>query len=406
MSRFHFDENVMENAAASLKAVNQELGGCLVELMLIKTVVQKEKGYNINEICNKLGNENDKLKYCCERTVEGAEEINQIKSIVAQYDNKTIYVRSEVVQYVEAHSINNRYQDPFFKYTTANSDIVEKYISSNIWNFVRSQTYDAFWATLTRGGYEQSIVYESLRSVIDSLNPDNSIQNQLAGILNKYDLNEIESNVNLAKEKVDELINVDGLSDLVKYLKEAKFDIKIIAILASDYSINLEYLASLERTLQSTGMDTEVLNKVMSAMRNDYQNKYLDAVKQMSVQAIKSLSEEALKAYVPGGELVMSIKKYSDIYMNINDGGKTMDSQKTFVAMQTYSANVSASLEKLGNKIASGDYTQQELADFKNMFELAKSMRVKMYESALEFTAGEEKATCEEALNYYKNLTM
>jgi len=202
------------------------------------------------------------------------------------------------------------------------------------------------------------------------------------------------------------LINVDGLSDLVKYLKEAKFDIKIIAILASDYSINLEYLASLERTLQSTGMDTEVLNKVMSAMRNDYQNKYLDAVKQMSVQAIKSLSEEALKAYVPGGELVMSIKKYSDIYMNINDGGKTMDSQKTFVAMQTYSANVSASLEKLGNKIASGDYTQQELADFKNMFELAKSMRVKMYESALEFTAGEEKATCEEALNYYKNLTM
>ena len=221
MSRFHFDENVMENAAASLKAVNQELGGCLVELMLIKTVVQKEKGYNINEICNKLGNENDKLKYCCERTVEGAEEINQIKSIVAQYDNKTIYVRSEVVQYVEAHSINNRYQDPFFKYTTANSDIVEKYISSNIWNFVRSQTYDAFWATLTRGGYEQSIVYESLRSVIDSLNPDNSIQNQLAGILNKYDLNAIESNVNLAKEKVDELINVDGLSDLVKYLKEA-----------------------------------------------------------------------------------------------------------------------------------------------------------------------------------------
>ena len=406
MSRFHFDDNIMENAAASLKAVNQVLGGCLMELILKKTDVQREKGYNINEICNKLGNENDKLKYCCERIVEGAEVINQIKSIAAQYDNKAMYAGAEVVQYVEANSINNRYQDPFFKYTTANSDIVEKYISSNIWNFVRSQTYDAFWATLTRGGYEQSIVYESLRSVIDSLNPDNSIQNQLAGILNKYDLNEIESNVNLAKEKVDELINVDGLSDLVKYLKEAKFDIKIIAILASDYSINLEYLASLERTLQSTGMDTEVLNKVMSAMRNDYQNKYLDAVKQMSVQAIKSLSEEALKAYVPGGELVMSIKKYSDIYMNINDGGKTMDSQKTFVAMQTYSANVSASLEKLGNKITSGDYTQQDLADFKNMFELAKSMRVKMYESALDFTAGEEKAICEEALNYYNNLTM
>lgn len=83
-----------------------------------------------------------------------------------------------------------------------------------------------------------------------------------------------------------------------------------------------------------------------------------------------------------------------------------MDSQKTFVAMQTYSANVSASLEKLGNKITSGDYTQQDLADFKNMFELAKSMRVKMYESALDFTAGEEKAICEEALNYYNNLTM
>lgn len=80
MSRFHFDENVMENAAASLKAVNQELGGCLVELTLIKTVVQKEKGYNINEICNKLGIENGKMANCNENIDEGTDAIRQIEN--------------------------------------------------------------------------------------------------------------------------------------------------------------------------------------------------------------------------------------------------------------------------------------------------------------------------------------
>ena len=92
MSRFHFDENVMENAAASLKAVNQELGGCLVELMLIKTVVQKEKGYNINEICNKLGIENGKMANCNENIDEGTDAIRQIENDIHICNQKIVLV--------------------------------------------------------------------------------------------------------------------------------------------------------------------------------------------------------------------------------------------------------------------------------------------------------------------------
>ena len=92
MSRFHFDENVMENAAASLKAVNQELGGCLVELTLIKTVVQKEKGYNINEICNKLGIENGKMANCNENIDEGTDAIKQIENDIHICNQKIVLV--------------------------------------------------------------------------------------------------------------------------------------------------------------------------------------------------------------------------------------------------------------------------------------------------------------------------
>lgn len=85
MSRFHFDENVMENTVSGLKTVNQNIENNLLVLRNAGSDIRKEQGYGINAIYSKLSAENQKLIEFCNILGTGIAETENITEVVNRY---------------------------------------------------------------------------------------------------------------------------------------------------------------------------------------------------------------------------------------------------------------------------------------------------------------------------------
>lgn len=401
MSKFHFDEPAMSEVAASLSSAS---GIISIEHLLLLAKLSNNKTQNGFGIESSLFALQDVLN-CDAKLIEkisaGAENIKYICQRVSQYsefasDNK----RMDTSDYINQNSVKGNYLTPFNYYSA--SHILEKYFGGG---FVVSQVWDALLNTFFDGGYEKKVIYDTIRSTIDGLNPRNEIPNSISNILDKYELTQINTQVDIKDNFLDQLSKEKGYSNIVKYMKEVKFDCDIIKIIASDYSINLEYLDSVERNLKKAGMDTKILNEIMSSMRNDYENKYIYALKQFVKKGTTTIVDAALETNTIG-KIVLGIKTWSERAFTIEDGGKARDSKKTFAAITTYYNNISESLDTMGDKIASGNYTLQDLDDFSNMFEISKSLRVKQFQAALDFVDKSDLEYCNEAIAYYSGLSM
>mgnify|MGYP004661876231 CR=1 FL=1 len=397
MSRFHFDEAVMSEVAAALSSASGETSVNHTLLLSKLPQVFFQSGFGIE---NSLSNIQDVMKSdskLLEKMSAGAETVVYICQRVNYYsdfisDDKRI----DATVYINQNSINKNFISPFNYYSA--SDIIDKYYGAD---FVGSQIWDAIINTAFDGGYEKKVIYDTIRSTIDGLNPRNEIPNSISNLFDKYKLGQIKSET----EILTELKNIKGFSNVSKYMEEAKFDLNVVKIIASDYSVNLEYLASIERSLKETGMDTKILNQIMNSMRNDYENKYIYAAKELLKKGVTTFVDTALETTTVG-QAILGVKKWSKIAFDRKDGGKANDSKKTFASITSYYNNISQSVDKMGDKIASGDYTAQDLDDFSNMFEISKSLRIKQFQAALDFVEGSDIEYCNEAIAYYSKLSM
>lgn len=399
MSRFHFDEGAAETVMSYFGGIMQNIRDCANALNNISMELNDYEGFNIRYAIESINEEkNVKFRVCINTLETGYNVLRSIQERVAFYSQLADSSQTAIVlDYVQNNTApNGTYINPFYKYSSA--DITEKYFSDGNGWFIWSQTWDAFWNGIFNNGYERAIVYETLRSVIDGMNEANSIPDYIGKILDKYELNQYGSAASLTKE----LSEMEGFSNIMKYAAEARFDLNMIKLLASDYSINLQYLNSIENALKQTGMDNKILNDVMTSLEFDYEHKYIDALKQTVKKGTISLAEECFKT-LPGGKAVLDVKDYVN---NFVDGGKANDSRKNFIAITTYSNNMANACEKLGDKIASGNYTQQDIIDFENLFNVTKNLKIKQYTSALDFVSEDDVQYCNEAINYYQNLSI
>lgn len=398
MSRFHFDESAADSVETELKGIVMRMAGISIFLQNAELLLIGSEGFDIGYITECINDEKKKLNLCGEKIQNGVSVLNAVRDRINFYTQLADSSQNVIVlNYIHDNTApNGTYINPFYEYSS--DHIAEKYFGRGNGLFIWSQTWDAFWDTIFNNGYERAIVYETLRSVIDGMNEVNSIPDYIGKILDKYELNQYDSVASLTNE----LSGIEGFSNIMKYAGEARFDLNMIKLLASDYSINLQYLDSIENALKQTGMDNKILNDVMTSLRFDYEHKYIDALKQTVKKGTISLAEGYFKT-LQGGKAVLDIRDYVN---NVSDGGKANDSRKNFIAITTYSNNMANACEKLGDKIASGNYTQQDIIDFENLFNATKNLKIKQYTAALDFVDEDDVHYCNEAIDYYQNLSI
>ena len=137
----------------------------------------------------------------------------------------------------------------------------------------------------------------------------------------------------------------------------------------------------------------------MNDLRSEYDNKYLAACKKVLGDSMEKLISGALETNIIGATVIKTL----DILELVDD--KSNDKME-YAAIKTYEKDAMSAYASLGEKINSGNYTEQDLADFYNMFELCRNMEINKYEAALKFVDSEDYNICQEAIKYYSDLTL
>jgi len=390
MSRFHFDESAADTVAVSLGGIMQNIGDCVEPLNRISLELCDYEGFNIGYAIESINEEkNTKFRICINTLERGYSVLNYVKERVSFYGQLAASQRNiDTLKYIENNSRNGKLSNIFREYNSATAHFTDKYC----YNFgtVVSQIKTSFVETFKNGSYEKYLIKKTIRDLIATTSGDYKFSNPAK------DFMKFAGNKDLLFSAFDEKYPKSGF---LKYAKEADYDIKIIALLMNDYSDNMEYLNSLERSLLASGFDSKILTSVMNDLRSEYDDKYLAACKKVLGDSIEKLVSGALENNPIGATVITTL----DILELVDD--KSTD-KMDYVAIKTYESDAMLAYASLGEKINSGNYTEQDLADFRNMFELCRNMEISKYEAALKFVDSEDYKICQEAIKYYSDLTL
>lgn len=390
MSRFHFDESAADTIAASLSGVIQNIRDCVEPLNSISLQLCDYDGFNIGYAIESINEEkNVKFRVCINTLESGYNVLNYVKERVSFYSQLAVSQSNiDILKYIEKNSHNGKLNNIFDEYNSETAHFTDKYC----YNFgtVVSQIKTSFVETFKNGSYEKYLIKKTIRDLIATTAGDYKFSNPAK------DFMKFAGNKDLLFSAFDKEYPKSGF---LKYAKEADYDVKIIASLMNDYSDNMEYLNSLERSLLASGFDSKTLISVMNDLRSEYDNKYLAACKKVLEDNMEKLISGALETNIIGATVIKTL----DILELVDD--KSNDKME-YAAIKTYERDAMSAYASLGEKINSGNYTEQDLADFYNMFELCRNMEINKYEAALKFVDSEDYNICQEAIKYYSDLTL
>ncbi|MCX4374922.1 MAG: hypothetical protein OSJ61_01995 [Lachnospiraceae bacterium] len=334
MSRFHFDESTADTVTSSFCGIIQNIRDCVNALNNISMELCDYEGFNIGYAIESINDEkNVKFRFCINSLERGYNVLNYVKERVSFYGQLAASQRNiDTLKYIENNSRNGKLSNIFREYNSATAHFTDKYC----YNFgtVVSQIKTSFVETFKNGSYEKYLIKKTIRDLIATTSGDYKFSNPAK------DFMKFAGNKDLLFSAFDEKYPKSGF---LKYAKEADYDVKIIALLMNDYSDNMEYLNSLERSLLASGFDSKVLTSVMNDLRSEYDDKYLAACKKVSGDSIEKLVSVALENNPIGATVITTL----DILELVDD--KSTD-KMDYVAIKTYESDAMLAYASLGKK--------------------------------------------------------
>lgn len=389
MGRFHFESANAETVSAELIRLRNVVAVSNKNIREVKNCLTASKGFGIEEVREQIERQFAAGAVICDRLDSGCVVINDIKAIIEKYDTlvfSTVFI-DEIAYIKNNTSSNGSFDNVFRQYFCDTSEIMNKYINGAT---VISQIKAAFMETIKNSSYEKYLIKKSIKNIINTTSNDIVIKKPLKKYMDQR--GDIETILSLFNDDYPK-------NPIGKAYKELKFDIDILNTLINDYTNNMEYLNSLESALSQSGFDKGVLHVVMDEIRDDYNNKYAAALNDTFKYGLQTIATEAFKLN-PIGKTVLTVLDITELADN------TGDSKMDYAAIITYEQEALNSYGQLANKINSGNYTEQELVDFNNMFEICRNIEIIKYETASDFVLGDDYKNSQEAINFYKNLKM
>lgn len=406
MSRFYFDKNAITGASSKLGKTCSALSFEYFKFDFLISNVEHCEGFEVEQAAEVLRAEKQMLFSFIDSVKRGQTALNEITAKVELYSKMADSEKlRNIVDYANAQD-PNKLPNMFYIFNVEASFIPEKYFTGwSAWGVIFSQIKTALLDTIKGGSYEKELLERNLAKIIGKASENGTLKDFLSG-----DSEEMGELLSFSEKYLDYTKDVDGFfkkfceeykgNPITNVYGSIKNDVKLVEYLVNDYSKNMEYLNSLERTLEASGYDKGIVDVVMNEIKQDYNNKYFAAISNFTTDTFMSFSEGALEA-TPIGRgvlLTLDIMEFIDI---------ESDSKMDYAIIRAYENDMFFSYEKLEKTIKSGNYTEQDLMDYENMFNFIKTMETQKFNSALDFVKGEsDKEICERAVDYYSNLTM
>ena len=406
MSRFHFDKNAITEASSKLGKTCSDLSFEYIKFDPLILIVEQCDGFFVEHAAEVLRAEKQMLLRFIDSVKNGQTALNEITAKVELYskmaDSEEL---RHIVDYANAQD-PNKLSNMFYIFNAEASFIPEKYFTGwSAWGIAISQIKAALYATVQGSSYEKELLKRNIANVIATTSENWTLKKILTG-----GSEEFGNIVGDSEKLLDYDKKLDGIfkmmnekyegNPFMKYYGKFKENVKVGEMIFNDYAVNMEYLDSLERVIKDSGFDKEIVDSVMDELRWDYNNKYALALKDLAVDGLTKSTEEFLMKNPIGAAVITTLNIMEFVDMESN-------SKMDYAIIKSYENDMFFSYEKLEKTIKSGNYTEQDLMDYENMFNFIKTMETQKFNSALDFVKGEnDKEICERAVDYYSNLTM
>lgn len=396
MAKFYFDESVADKVSSGLRDTENNIQSIRRNLNQAITQLEMCDGFNIVSSMNAVDSEMKIMDGISGKADKGVLVMRAAFATVQKYEKLADGVKysNYVEQYVAENILpNGKFNNVFSEYYGMTSDYIDRYC----YNFltVVASIKEAFEKTFTDGSYENYLIKNTIKDIISSSSGDIQFSNPLS------DITEGKKNVDNFIGILDKNYKKGPFSEgkLSELIDKVNYSEEIFNILAKDYNKDMEYLNAIERSLIASGYDNKMVDAAMTSVRADYSNKFVEVATSM----LHKGEEEFLKIVAKGNPISSAVMKSLEI-MELAD--VTANEKMQFSVITNYEHDIQNAYESLGRKIHSGEYTEQDVADFEIMFKINKNMNIKKYTLASEFVIGQDYLDCQQALQYYENLEM
>lgn len=388
MSKFHFDETVMDVTASELGTVKDSIDNGISIILSTGLTIGLQKGFSVEDIFSDLSAEKDKLKYCGERLEEGRNAVKEICANVRSYEKQS--------EFRKGLGATDGFGKEFDKFGI--SCYNSRWQSGQVWSASLLNAFDYFERGFSgivsgkgaQGGIEYENAKNAFETILANLNPGSFKYNddEAKGVFE-----DVFKSLKNGKS-VDEVMGsgiydkeIKGyLSDLGEIIDVSKLSVEIAEQWFTDYSQAVIYIDSLRNHIGN--MNIDIANDVIDELKAEYSSKYWQTVKTVIDKAVEKAGGKIVGDLTSmiGSEVtaVYNIEKYAcDLVSKVTQLDKVSDAFDTLNGLVSMESGTKTAYNLAAQKIASGTYTDADLADYRRLFELNKSLKISEFEALI-----------------------
>lgn len=389
MSRFHFDEGAADTVAASLGGIMQNIGDCVEPLNRISLELCDYDGFNIGYAIESINEEkNVKFRVCINTLEMGYNVLSYVKERVSAYSNLANAGNIKPFENLDIDYLNHKIAEYGHDFDRQASGIYQSISRAVNLDFSNPEV-EGLWAGLSATVENLGVDEESYKILLDIIDGDvfddtkdfASMLKKLAGYADKTGNKYLEQYAKV----------LSGINNVQAISKEG------LAILGGKYIAVQKYLD----TMSESYKDDSVLQLMVDSMRFTYEDQYGSFViwslgygtEKVVDYALSKVGKKAFGSYLSGVGYSLDL---SGKILGFND----LDSSyRKLDGMEILRYENKKAYDNALEKLQSGNYTQEDINNANNLFDIYKQTLITEYETMLEV----EKYKYENESNYWIN---
>jgi len=390
MSRFLFNEFIIEAVCADMETMNANIAESEKKIRQAKEKLSKLKGFGSEGIAAELEETSGKRILYMEDFQKAISVLRYVRNTVDRYAYLTA-----VADYYDSIKNQENFGNEFKPYS------ISKYNSRyDNWKVYAGGILNGFSyieegaAGIFNGkGFQEQIEYNNTRNSLEQI-----LQNISSGEYEYKSGADEETMKNVFKvlkqgKNLDEILNT-GIYDttMKNYLKgiDELVDIKelseeILISWYSDYSEAITYLDALSQC----GVNSDYVPQIIDELKKEYSDKFWDTIDAVmdkaKEEAVSQTIEIALTATWGGGaKAVYSLEKFAfDItgkVTGLNDVSEAFDTLNGLIILEN---NTAFAYNQIAEKLKSGYFTEVDVENYRRLFEINRATKISEYEALM-----------------------
>lgn len=414
MNKYYVNTTELEKSKSKFKNIKNDLHDSKIQIGKCKLLLCAQQGFGIENVRRDVNTLYKQVADVEEDMKEFADFLSRLISCVneAEKDNVRILERVDFDFNVQYRPENTRVEDLIIN-SPQKDKFVEWFKDTNNWfghPALDIELTKKYWNTLNFGdkialgwGEHINVIWEILSENLRDINSyratENALKNWdvdrnlrvLEGILKSIDEDSLPKEIKMFDTKQDKAIFMQfikaydaTLGETAKkyfeFIDWSLFSLEQLQYIFGNYEADIKYLENLKAALSYSEIHNQNMLVAIDKLIEQYQNEFFASIQRTSDKIGQDVLKDLLKEEIPIykiANLIANMSGFTDYSEDLNDIAVTTAQRMSF----------GSAFLKLHEKFSSGDYTAEDLEQYKTSFEFLKATAIKEYENIVKNTS-------------------